>query len=46
VRDAHAAHLAVGQAYPDHPVSGDYRALAGEVIVRARLAGDAIAGAR
>jgi chromosome partitioning protein len=46
VRDAHAAHLAVGQAYPDHPVSHDYRALADEVIVRARLDADAMAGVR
>jgi chromosome partitioning protein len=46
VRDAHAAHLAVCQAYPDHPVSGDYRALADEVIVRARLTCEALAGAR
>lgn len=46
VRDAHAAHLAVGQAYPDHPASQDYRALADEVIVRARLGAVAMAGAR
>jgi chromosome partitioning protein len=46
VRDAHAAHLAVGQAYPEHRVSHDYRALAGEIIVRARLEVDAMAGAR
>lgn len=47
VRDAHAAHLAVGQAYPDHPVSDDYRALADEVIVRAQLGAHAMAaGAR
>jgi chromosome partitioning protein len=38
VRDAHAARLAVAQAYPEHPVSRDYHALADEVIVRARLA--------
>src|SRR4051812_19189715 len=38
VRDAHAAGLAVGQTDPDHPVSHDYRELADEVIVRARLA--------
>jgi chromosome partitioning protein len=37
VRDAHAAHLAVGQLHPDHPVSQDYRDLAAELIVRARL---------
>lgn len=37
VRDAHAAGLAVGQAYPDHPASQDYRDLAAEVILRARL---------
>lgn len=37
VRDAHAAKLAIGQAYPGHPVSQDYRRLADEVIVRARL---------
>jgi chromosome partitioning protein len=37
VRDAHAAGLAVGQFDPDHPASQDYRDLAGEVIVRARL---------
>jgi chromosome partitioning protein len=46
VRDAHAAHLAVGQAFPGHPVSRDYRELADEVIVRARLGADALAGAR
>jgi chromosome partitioning protein len=39
VRDAHAARLAVGQFDPDHPVSQDYRELAEEMIVRARLAG-------
>src|SRR4051812_15424925 len=38
VRDAHAARLAVGQFDPDHPVSQDYRELAEELIVRARLA--------
>jgi chromosome partitioning protein len=38
VRDAHAAHLAVGQLHPDHPVSQDYRDLAAELIVRVRLA--------
>lgn len=37
VRDAHAAQLAIGQAYPAHPASDDYRKLADEVIVRARL---------
>jgi chromosome partitioning protein len=45
VRDAHADHLAVGQAYPEHPVSRDYRELADEVIVRARLAANSLAGA-
>jgi chromosome partitioning protein len=43
VRDAHAAHLAVGQAYPHHPVSQDYRDLADEIIVRARLNAGALA---
>jgi chromosome partitioning protein len=38
VRDAHAARRAVAQLYPEHPVSRDYRELAGEVILRARLA--------
>jgi chromosome partitioning protein len=38
VRDAHAARRAIGQLYPEHPVSSDYRLLADEVIVRARLA--------
>jgi chromosome partitioning protein len=38
VRDAHAAHLAVGQFDPAHPVSQDYRELAHEIAVRARLA--------
>jgi chromosome partitioning protein len=38
IRDAHAAHLAIGQFDPDHPASHDYRALAAEVIVRATLA--------
>jgi chromosome partitioning protein len=38
IRDAHAAHLAIGQAHPEHPASADYRKLADEVIVRARLA--------
>jgi chromosome partitioning protein len=37
VRDAHAAGLAVGQFDPDHGVSQDYRELAAEVVVRARL---------
>ena len=37
VRDAHAAGLAVGQFDPAHPVSDDYRALADELAVRARL---------
>jgi chromosome partitioning protein len=37
VRDAHVAHLAVGQLYPEHPVSQDYRNLAAELIFRARL---------
>ena len=46
VRDAHAAHLAVGQAYPEHPVSQDYRDLADEIIIRARLDTDTMAGAR
>ena len=46
MRDAHAAHLAVGQAFPEHPVSRDYRELADELIVRARLDADALAGAR
>jgi chromosome partitioning protein len=35
VRDAHAAHLAVGQFDPAHPVSQDYRELAHEIAVRA-----------
>jgi chromosome partitioning protein len=46
VRDAHAAHLAVGQAYPEHPVSQDYRDLADELIIRARLDAGAMAGSR
>lgn len=46
VRDAHAAHLAVGQAHPDHPVSQDYRELADEIVVRARLDAVAMAGGR
>jgi chromosome partitioning protein len=37
VRDAHAAGLAVGQFDPEHPVSADYRALAEELAIRARL---------
>jgi chromosome partitioning protein len=37
VRDAHAAGVAVGQLDPAHPVSADYRALADELVVRARL---------
>jgi chromosome partitioning protein len=37
VRDAHAAGLAIGQAYPNHPAAQDYRELADELIVRARL---------
>jgi chromosome partitioning protein len=37
VRDAHAAGLAVGQFDPAHAVSGDYRVLAAEVAIRARL---------
>ena len=37
VRDAHAAGMAVGQFDPGHPVSADYRALAEELAVRARL---------
>jgi chromosome partitioning protein len=41
VRDAHAAHLAVGQFDPGHPVSQDYRELADEIVVRARLASPA-----
>jgi chromosome partitioning protein len=45
VRDAHAAHQAVGHAYPEHPVSRDYRELADEVIIRARLAANTLAGA-
>ena len=46
VRDAHAARLAVGQFDPDHPVSQDYRELAAELIVRARLAGPLAEAAR
>jgi chromosome partitioning protein len=37
VHDAHAAGLAVGQFDPAHPVSQDYRDLAQEIAVRARL---------
>jgi len=37
IRDAHAARLAVGQFDPRHPVSHDYRELADELLVRARL---------
>src|SRR4051812_2038185 len=37
VRDAHAAGVAVGQFDASHPVSRDYRQLAGEIAVRARL---------
>ncbi len=37
VRDAHAAGVAVGQLDPGHPVSGDYRELAAELAIRARL---------
>ena len=37
VRDAHMARLAVGQFEPAHPVSNDYRELAAEIAVRARL---------
>jgi chromosome partitioning protein len=37
VREAHLAREAVGQAFPEHPVSQDYRDLADELIVRARL---------
>src|SRR3954452_10644171 len=37
VRDAHAAGLAVGQTDPAHPVSGDYQALAHELVLRAEL---------
>src|SRR3954470_17620052 len=44
VRDAHAAGLAVGQLAPDHPVSRDYRQLADELAVRARL--EQVLGAR
>jgi chromosome partitioning protein len=37
VRDAHMARLAVGQYAPGHPVSADYRELADEIAIRARL---------
>jgi chromosome partitioning protein len=37
VRDAHMAQLAIGQFAPQHPVSDDYRELASEIAVRARL---------
>ncbi len=46
VRDAHAAHLAVGQYDQAHPVSRDYRELAHEVAVRARLATPSLGVAR
>jgi chromosome partitioning protein len=43
VRDAHAAGMAVGQFDPEHPVSADYRALAEELAIRARLSlGDGV----
>ena len=35
-----------GRRIPHHAVSDDYRALADEVIVRARLGAEAMAGAR
>lgn len=38
VRDAHAAGVAVGQLDPGHPVRVDYRELAAELAIRARLA--------
>ena len=38
VRDAHAAHLAVGQFDTTHPVSQDHRELAKEIVLRGRLA--------
>jgi chromosome partitioning protein len=41
VRDAHAAGLAVGQLDAAHPVSRDYRELAGELAARAGLDVDA-----
>jgi chromosome partitioning protein len=37
VRDAHAAGMAIGQFDPQHPVTTDYRALAEELAIRARL---------
>src|SRR3954449_2710502 len=37
VRDAHAAGIAIGQLAPTHPASRDYRELALEIAVRARL---------
>jgi len=46
VRDAHAAHLAVGQYDPAHPVSQDHRELAHEIAVRARLTTSAPGAAR
>jgi chromosome partitioning protein len=46
VRDAHAAGLAVGQLDPAHPVSGDYRALADELAIRAPHAIGAAEAAR
>lgn len=36
VRDAHAAHQAIGQLEPAHPVSRDYRNLAHEIAARAQ----------
>src|SRR4051812_49091553 len=44
VRDAHMARLAIGQFSPAHAVSRDYRELAHEIAVRARL--DVVTGAR
>jgi chromosome partitioning protein len=44
VRDAHMAQLAIGQFAPAHPVSNDYRELAWEIAVRARL--DVVTGAQ
>jgi chromosome partitioning protein len=46
VRDAHAAHLAVGQFDPTHPVSQDHRDLAHEIAVRARFTTSALGAAR
>src|SRR4051794_3397738 len=37
VRDAHAPGIAIGQLDPTHPASRDYRELALEIAVRARL---------